>query len=89
MQSIQTKALPCTNTRGYRIKASCRRGSLVISYPALDMEDAHKFAAKALCDKFIKEDVKEYGAAAGIGNPWGRPFSTGCFQDNFYHVFTN
>lgn len=71
MQAILTKYLCATNTRGSRIKASCERGSITISYPDELSGDAVHIAAKdALVAKFVKEDAKRYGSER---NPWSRP----------------
>jgi len=72
MQAIKTKYMPATNTRGSRIKATCERGSITIGYPhELSGEDCHWEAVKALCERFAREDVKNYGTPLG-GNPWLR-----------------
>lgn len=54
MKAIITKFIPCTNTKGSRIKASTGKGghSVMIPYPhELNSEDAHEEAAASLCDK--------------------------------------
>lgn len=53
MKAIQTRYLPCTNTRGSRIKAWAEGGhSVTIPYPQeLSGEDVHRLAADKLCDK--------------------------------------
>jgi hypothetical protein len=51
MKAIQTKYLPCTNTKGSRIKAWTEGGnSITIGYPheLPQGEEAHKKAAEAL-----------------------------------------
>lgn len=51
-QSIITKYLPATNTRGPRIKATSWRGSVTISYPyELSGNEAHQKAAQVLLDE--------------------------------------
>lgn len=51
-QSITTKYLPATNTRGSRIKATSWKGSVTISYPVdLDGPLAHEKAAQTLLDE--------------------------------------
>lgn len=73
MQAITTKYIPCTNTKGSRIKATCERGSITIPHPhELSGEAAHEAAVNALCEKFAKEDLKEYGTPIEK-NPWLRP----------------
>ena len=88
MQSIQTKYLPATNTKGSRIKASCERGSVTIPYPyECNCEEAHVLAAKTLVHKFLEEDKAKYNQAY-TDNTWGREFVTGCLPDStFAHVF--
>lgn len=52
MQSITTKFIGPSNTRGARIKAACAAGSVTIGYPyELDRDAAHWEAAKALIVK--------------------------------------
>lgn len=52
MQAIITKFLPCTNTKGSRIKATCQAGSIIIDYPhELSGMDCHAKAAYALLSK--------------------------------------
>ena len=49
MQAIETKYIPASNYRGSRIKATCERGSITVSYDdALNGEEAHIAAAQAL-----------------------------------------
>lgn len=63
MQSIITKYLPATNTRGARIKATasgCNR-SVTISFPyerAFDSDGAHWHAAKTLLAELPWPNVK-------------------------------
>lgn len=71
MQAITTKYLPATNTKPSRIKASCERSSITISYPDELSGDAVHIAAKdALVAKFVKDEAKRYGSEH---NPWSRP----------------
>ena len=88
MQAIVTKYLPATNTKPSRIKAQCARGSITVSMSyESGIDGEHVAAAKALCSKFIAEDVKKY-ASDPASNPWGKPFVTGCLPSgNFCHVF--
>jgi hypothetical protein len=88
MQSIETKYLPCTNTRGSRIKAECVAGNITIPYPhAENIDGAHILAAKELCRKLAERNVKEYGGKLE-DEPWLRPFVTGTIKNgNFVHVF--
>ena len=59
MQAIQVKYLPTTNTKGSRLKAFCDRGSITIPFPYTNDDGAE--AVKALVNKFIAQDRKEYG----------------------------
>lgn len=61
MQAIKTKFLPCTNSTGARIKASCERGSITIPYPyEKSGEYCHVLAIEALLTKFEREDVTRF-----------------------------
>lgn len=61
MQAIITKFLPCTNTKGSRIKATCQAGSIIIDYPhELSGMDCHAKAAYALLSK-MQWDYKLVG----------------------------
>ena len=88
MQAILTKYIPATNNRCSRIKATCERGAITISFPhEFDIEGAHAEAARVLVARFIKEDVTKYSTPADK-NPWGRKFSTGGLPNgNYAHVF--
>lgn len=88
MQAIQTKYLPATNTRPARIKAFCARGAIVVTDDN-SREEAHCYAANKLCERFVAEDVKEYGSDP-LRNPWASPRTSGCLPDGTYcHVFLN
>lgn len=53
VQAIITRYLPPTNFKGSRIKATAAAGSLTLHLDhALNIEDNHARAAKALADKF-------------------------------------
>lgn len=53
MQAIQTRYLSPTNTKGARIKAWAKAGSVTISYPhELSGQACHRAAAEALARKF-------------------------------------
>ena len=79
MQAIQTKFLPCTNTKGSRIKAFCAAGSLTISYPhELSGQACHRKAAEALAVKL------------GWGDAIYRELLGGCLPNGDYaFVFNN
>lgn len=88
MQAIQTKLIPATNTKPTRVKASCDRGSIVISYPhELSGKEIHVYVATQLVEKFLTEDRKEYGTPSDR-NPWLRRRVVGQLKDgSFVHVF--
>jgi hypothetical protein len=73
MQSITTKYLGPTNSRGSRIKASCSRGSITVPYEhGIDTNLAHRRAFYALLLKFKTEDETEYGkgSSSWSGGRW-------------------
>ena len=56
-QAIVTRYIGPTNTKPSRIKATCDRGSITISYPYdVSGADCHAVAVRALLAKFAKED---------------------------------
>lgn len=64
MQAIKTKFLPCTDTKGARIVASCAGGKIrhVIGYlHELDHEQNHVEAAKQLRKKLNWSTPTGYG----------------------------
>lgn len=92
MQAIITRYLPATNVRDSRIKASCDRGSITVSYPhELSGEAVHRFAVDALIAKFNAEDAKQYGPASITpGRGWNAPYVTGQLplpNSDYAHVF--
>ncbi len=84
-QAIVTRYLGPTNYKGARIKATCARGSVVISYPhELNQDERHDFAASALVAKFVKEDAAKYGTHK---NPWSAKRVMGVIPSGEYvHV---
>ncbi len=69
MKAIQTKYLPPTNSRGARLKADDGDGNSV-TIPrdhALSHEEAHKAAAKALCDKMMWGEPTGFGMLGYVG----------------------
>ena len=59
-QAIVTRYLCPTNTKPSRIKATCDRASLTITFPQGEsIVDAHAVAVRALLAKFAKEDGTE------------------------------
>lgn len=88
MQAIITHYLPATNTRCSRIKASCARGSVIISYDSgYSDERAHTKAADELVNKFVTEDVEKYHTLRAA-NPWNRRRVVGQLPSGDHaHVF--
>ena len=88
MQAFQTKFLPATNYRGSRIKATCDRGSIIISYPhELSGDAVHRLAVNQLIIRFKDEDLKKYGTLLDK-NPWGCPYVSGGLPDGtMVHVY--
>lgn len=74
-QSIQTKFIPCSNTRGSRVKATTSSGlSATVSFDhGLRSEEAHWEAVKAL---LAKHDLN-----------WGDKFAIGSSIDGKGYVF--
>jgi hypothetical protein len=91
MQAILTRYLPATNVRGSRIKASCDRGSITISYPhEFSGDECHREAVRQLVAKFNKEDAKTHEVWKPTpGKGWNAPFITGGLPNNggYAHVF--
>ena len=59
-QAIVTRYLGPTNTRPSRIRATCDRASITISFPQGEsLVDAHAEAVRALLAKFHKEDAPD------------------------------
>jgi hypothetical protein len=88
MQAIITKYLPATMKRSSRIRAKCERGQIIASWSYdLDAENNHIEAARELCRKFAAHDAEHY-MTPQAGNPWLRPFVSGCLLSGEYaHVF--
>lgn len=91
MQAILTKVLPCTHTKGTRIKATCARGSITLqnhSQFSLCDDRSHRIVVEKLIEKFNKEDEKKYGAKPAPGKEWNAPFVSGQLANgDFVHVF--
>lgn len=68
-QAITTKFLPPTYVKGARIKASCERGSITLSWSRGDGRDNHTAAMRALLAKFRKEDGRDDNGW-GNGDEW-------------------
>lgn len=78
-QCITTKFIPCTNTKSSRIKATCERGSIVVSWDfSLNVDENHINACKQLLAKFDKEDVEKWGKCMfSVGRWYGGSTKTG------------
>ena len=89
MQSIQTKFLSATDSKGSRIKAKCARGSITIPFPHELTGDAiHRAAVLALVTRFLDED--ESKGTPRETNFWNRAFVSGSLPDgSMAHVFVN
>ena len=75
-QAITTKFIGPTNCRGSRVKATCQAGSVTIGWDdALDINENHDAAARALAEKFGWE-----GDWVGGGHPIGHGNVYVCVQ---------
>ncbi len=87
MQAIVTKIIPATDKKPCRVKASCARGSVVVSVDG-PVTDAHRSAALELCFVFIEEDTQRGQPADS--NPWAKPFVSGDLKTGeMVHVFVD
>jgi hypothetical protein len=81
MQAIETKYHGPGNVRGSRVTAKCERGRLTVSWDySLNIDGNHQRAAKALLDKFAKEDAKAYPGTTEASHHWG-DFVSGTLTD--------
>lgn len=92
MQAIITKFIPCTNFKPSRIKASCERGSLMLSWNhGGDVEKNHVQAAQMLVNKFMDEDANDENKryrTEPAKNPWNNPRAHGQLKSGeFVHAF--
>jgi hypothetical protein len=87
MQSIQTKYLSATESKGSRIKAKCARGSIVIPLDyGLSGDDIHRAAVMALVIRFLDEDASK--GTPRETNFWNRAFVSGSLPDgSMAHIF--
>jgi len=75
-QAIVTKHLPCTPTKGRRIKATAVAGSVTIPYnDDIGIHENHHFAAKQLQAKFGWEDELTGGMLSTGEHVWVMPMS--------------
>lgn len=85
MQAIITKYVPPTNHKPGRVKATCERGSLTVSWDhGLEIGDNHRAACDALCAKFDMEDFQKYGARELLTLSWSRPKASGQIPSGEY-----
>lgn len=75
MQTIITKFLAPTNTRGARIVAKCWLTSNTISYPVAEIKEAHTMAAEALIAKLKETTGNEWTIVASGDTPDGTGFA--------------
>jgi hypothetical protein len=77
MQAITVKYLKPTETRGSRLKAECKTGSVTIGLPYhVDGEQAARLAAITLCDKFRWRSYNLVGGQLKNGDyvfVWAQP----------------
>jgi hypothetical protein len=67
-QAIVTHRLAPTNHRGTRVKATCEAGTVTIAWDhALNLQENHRAAARALLFKLKWRDSRHYGG----GLPYG------------------
>lgn len=90
MQAILTKYIPATNRLSSRIKATCGRGKITVSYPHdLSGDACHIYAADLLVARFVAIDAKQYGSNP-TKNPWSKPRVIGTLASGeVAHVFTS
>ena len=88
MQAITTKFISPTNKRGSRIKATCERGSITVSYPhELSGDDVHIYAKNELVKRFVAQDFNTYKTPTDK-NPWLKPTVCGGIAGGLVvHVF--
>lgn len=90
MQAIITKYLSATSTKGSRVKATCARGSMTVSYPyELSGDAVHDYAAAMLITRFLTEDRKECGTPDDK-NQWNKKRILGTLPSgDVAHVFVS
>lgn len=77
MQAIRTRYHGPTNAKDSRISAKCEAGQILMSYRyELNIEENHKAACEMLREKL------------GWNTPYYTPMVAGCFDGDYYHVFT-
>lgn len=76
MQAIRTRYFGPSNVKGSRIQAKCDAKTIYVPYDhALDIQGNHDAARQALVE------------ALGWNGPHYMPMVSGCFDNDYYHVF--
>lgn len=75
MQTIITKFLAPTNTRGARIVAKCWNGKVTIAYPVAEIKEAHTEAANALIADLNERTGTDWEIIASGETPDGTGFA--------------
>lgn len=75
MQTIITKFLPPTNTRGARIIAKCWLTNITIAYPIAEVNEAHKIAAEQLIVKLKMTTGNDWDIVASGETPDGSGYA--------------
>ncbi len=84
MQAIIAKYIPPTNYKPGRVKATCERGSLTVSWDhELEAGENMRAACDSLCARFDAEDLKKYGALSDKAR-WSRPKASGQIPSGEY-----
>lgn len=77
MQAIRTRYIGPSNVKGSRIQAKCEAKTIYVSYDhALNIDENHNAARQALV------------RLMGWDSPYYAPMVSGCFENDYYHVFT-
>ena len=90
--TITTKYLPTTNTKCERIKATCQRGSVTVSWDySLNQFGNHAAAVTKLTDQFIAEDRDTYTTSdkylkCESVSPWAADLVAGEIKGGFVFI---
>lgn len=70
-QTIHTKVLPTTNTKGTRVKATATSGlSVTVQYGYEGLEEEHSYAMRVLCERRGWDYTKFIGGKVNEGVVW-------------------